>query len=94
MTFPEFSIRDPIAHIQPRQQFMRRTRDELVKRNNRAQVEKVQFPVISFSHCVNLCYQVMMNGPPTRNIVTEELQHRIVTNNQGRFEPIANVSTK
>jgi len=64
LTFPEFSIRDPIAHIQPRQQFMRRTRDELVKRNNRA--------------------QVMMNGPPTRNIVTEELQHRIVTNNQGR----------
>ena len=48
LTFPAFSIRDPIAHVQPHQQFMRRTRDELVKRNNRAQVVKVQIPVEMF----------------------------------------------
>ena len=44
LTFPAFSIRDPIVHFQPRQQFIRRTRDELVKRNNRAQVVKVHIP--------------------------------------------------
>ena len=34
-----------------------------------------------------------MNGLPTRNIVTEDLQQMIVTNNQGRFKPVANVFT-
>ena len=29
-----------------------------------------------------------MHGLPNRNIVTEELQHMIVTSNQGRFEPL------
>ena len=97
LTFPAFSIRDPIAHFQPRQQFTRRTRDELVKRNNKAQVVKVQIPVKKFQlmceHPTVLGLKVMMNGPPTRNIVTEELQHRIVTNNQGRFEAIPNIPT-
>ena len=44
LTFPAFSIRDPIVHFQPCQQLIRRTRDELVKRNNRAQVVKVHLP--------------------------------------------------
>jgi len=64
LNFPAFSIRDPIVHFQPHQRFIRRTRDELVKKNNKA--------------------QVMMHGVPNRNIVTEELQHMIVTSNQGR----------
>ena len=41
LNFPAFAIRDPIAHLQPRRQMMRRTRDELVKKNNRAQVVEI-----------------------------------------------------
>ena len=37
LTFPTFAIRDPIAHFHPQQKLMRRTRDELVKKNNKAQ---------------------------------------------------------
>ena len=38
LTTPTFSLRDPIAHFQPRQHLLKRTREELVKRNNRAKV--------------------------------------------------------
>jgi len=64
LTTPTFSLRDPIAHFQPRQHLLKRTREELVKRNNRA--------------------KEVREGPPNRNIVTEELQRIIVTSNQGR----------
>ena len=38
LTTPTFSLRDPIAHFQPRQHLLKRTREELVKRNNKAKV--------------------------------------------------------
>ena len=41
LTTPTFSLRDPIAHFQPRQHLLKRTREELVKRNNKAKVSSV-----------------------------------------------------